>query len=162
MVRSTTLCLSIPTHFVCRRWSVNGEVDTSPGPWVWSRWRAGQDLRSRFWREAGPAGRSGTGDSGGDILLSESLRSSSRLLWESAFCQMQTLCFSCQRGCFSAYPASPEGCSQCRCLKKSELRQMAHMTALKAQMSAQTYVTEASWSRGTVVPHRGPCLSGDF
>lgn len=82
--------------------------------------------------------------------------------WESVFCQMQTLCFSCQRSCFSAYTGSSAGCSQPRCPQKSELKQMVHKTALKAHISAQLCEGEAYGSQGMEVPHRVPCLFGDI
>lgn len=54
--------------------------------------------------------------------------------WESPFCQMQTLCCSCQQSCFFASMGPRAGCSQHRCPQKSQWSMWQHWR-LKSQLS---------------------------
>ena len=85
-----------------------------------------------IWGEARPAGQDNAGDSEGDVLLSESPRSSVKGPVGVCILPDADIVFFLPAKLFFCLHGSPAGCSQRRCPQKSELKQMVPMTALKA------------------------------
>ena len=80
--------------------------------------------------EARPAGQGNAGDSEGDILLSESPRSSEKGPVGVCILPDADIVLFLPAKLFLCLHGSPAGCSQRRCPQKSELKQIFPMTAL--------------------------------
>lgn len=90
-----------------------------------------------IWGVARPAGQGNAGDSEGDILLSESPRSSVKGPVGVCILPDADIVFFLTAKLFFCLHGSPAGCSQRTCPQKSELKQMVPTAALKAHNAPQ-------------------------